>query len=160
MARFGLSQQIRQGMRQEMQLLPRMLQSIEVLQLPSVELEGYLHQAVEENVTLTAEPRREAPPADGHGRRGGWEESDRHEAWLQNQPDTAQGLVVFDVAEKTIYRLAPKKVHRYELESAFGGGSIDFSGTVVAVNSGIPEVEVKDYSVNRRPKPGAFKGCL
>jgi hypothetical protein len=74
--------------------------------------------------------------------------------------DTAQGLVVFDVAEKTIYRLAPKKVHRYELESAFGGGSIDFSGTVVAVNSGIPEVEVKDYSVNRRPKPGAFKGCL
>jgi hypothetical protein len=71
-------------------------------------------------------------------------------------------IVVFDVAERTIYRLAKKKVPRYELERAYGGGSIDLSGKVVAVDpkSGIATVEVAEYSITRKPKPGAFKGCL
>ena len=73
------------------------------------------------------------------------------------------GLVVYDVAEKTFYKLAPKKVHTYELEKAFGGGSIDFQGVVVEAKDkkdGVPVVEVKEYSITPRPKPGAFKGCL
>jgi hypothetical protein len=71
-------------------------------------------------------------------------------------------IVVFDVAEKQIYRLSTKKVFRYELEKAYGGGSIDFSGKVVAIDkkTGIATVDVGEYSVNRKPKPGAFKGCL
>jgi hypothetical protein len=70
-------------------------------------------------------------------------------------------IVVFDVAEKQIYRISKKAVHRFELEGAFGGGSIDFSGVVVAVDaSGAATVDVSEYSVMARPKAGGFKGCL
>ncbi len=76
--------------------------------------------------------------------------------------EARNGLVVFDVAEKRIYRIAEKKVARYQLESAFGGGSIDFTGKTVKVDpkSAIATVEVSDYSITKKPKPGAFKGCL
>ena len=72
-----------------------------------------------------------------------------------------KGLVVFDVAEKTFYRLAPKKVSTWELEKAYGGGSIDVTGTVVKKDKdGVPVVEVTEYSVTPKPKAGGFKGCL
>jgi hypothetical protein len=76
--------------------------------------------------------------------------------------EAAKGLVVFDVAESRIYRIAEKKVFRYQLESAFGGGSIDFSGKTVKEDpkSEIATVEVADFSITKKPKPGAFKGCL
>ncbi len=69
-------------------------------------------------------------------------------------------LVVFDVAERRIYRLSTKKVFRYQLERAFGGGSIDFSGQVVKSEDGLATVDVKDYSIQKRPKPGASKACM
>ncbi len=71
-------------------------------------------------------------------------------------------LVVFDVAEKRIYRIAAKKVARYQLESAFGGGSIDFTGKAVKVDprTDITTVEVSEFSITKKPKAGAFKGCL
>lgn len=71
-------------------------------------------------------------------------------------------LVVFDVAEKQIYRIAAKVVRRSALEGAFGGGSIDFTGKAVKVDAGrdIATVEVASFSVARKPKAGAFKGCL
>ena len=71
-------------------------------------------------------------------------------------------LVVFDVAERRIYRISTKKVFRYQLERAFGGGSIDFSGRVVKSDdkSGIAVVDVKDYSIQKKPKPGASKACM
>jgi len=74
----------------------------------------------------------------------------------------ALGLVVFDVAEKRIYRIAEKKVRHYQLESAYGGGSIDFTGKAVKVDAAkeITTVEVAEFSIAKRPKPGAFKGCL
>ncbi len=76
--------------------------------------------------------------------------------------EAQKGMVVFDVAEKRIYRLAEKKVFRYQLESAFGGGSIDFTGTTVKVDpkSEIATVEVAEFSITKKPKAGAFKGCL
>jgi hypothetical protein len=76
--------------------------------------------------------------------------------------EAARELVVFDVAERRIYRIGPKKVHRYQLESAFGGGSIDFEGTTVKVDeeNDIATVEVAEFSVTKKRKPGAFKGCL
>lgn len=74
--------------------------------------------------------------------------------------ETSSGLVVFDVAEREIYRIAAKKVGLYELEEAYGGGNIDLSGVVVEASNGIAVVEVKEYAITRRPKPGAFKGCL
>lgn len=76
--------------------------------------------------------------------------------------EAAKGLVVYDVAESRIYRIAPKKVSRWELERAFGGGSIDFTGETVKVDpkSEVATVEVAEFSITPRPKPGAFKGCL
>ena len=75
--------------------------------------------------------------------------------------EARKDLVVYDVAEKRIYRIAEKKVHRYQLESAFGGGSIDFSGKAVAVDAKeVSTVEVAQFSITKKPRPGAFKGCL
>ncbi len=75
--------------------------------------------------------------------------------------EAKKGLVVYDVAEKEIYRLAPKKVATWELEQAWGGGSIDLTGTVTKKDKdGVPVVEVAEYSVTPKAKPGAFKGCL
>jgi hypothetical protein len=75
--------------------------------------------------------------------------------------EAVKGIVVFDVAEKRIYRIAGNKVHRYQLESAYGGGSIDFAGKVTALDAKeIATVEVAEFSITKKPKPGAFKGCL
>ena len=76
--------------------------------------------------------------------------------------EARKGLVVYDVAEKRIYRIAEKKVFRYQLESAFGGGSIDFTGKTLKVDpkSAIATVEVSEFSITKKPKAGAFKGCL
>jgi hypothetical protein len=76
--------------------------------------------------------------------------------------EAAKELVVFDISERRIYRIASKKVFRHHLESAFGGGSIDFTGKAVKVDAktDIATVEVAEFSVTRKPKPGSFKGCL
>jgi len=80
-----------------MQLLPRMLQSIEILQLPATELETFLMQQAQENGAL----RVERAPDPGHspdGRRfqgagGGSEASDRKSAWLENQEAPLGGML-------------------------------------------------------------------
>jgi|GEM_PF-916081 len=74
--------------------------------------------------------------------------------------EMAKGLVVYDVTEHQIFEISKKAVHRYELEKAAGGGSIDFEGTVVKVKGQVAVVDVEDYSITERPKAGAFKGCL
>lgn len=76
--------------------------------------------------------------------------------------EATKGLVVFDVAEKRIYSLSSRKLGRWQLERAFGGGSIDFTGTEVKVDpkTQIATVAVSDFSITPKPKPGAFKGCL
>lgn len=75
--------------------------------------------------------------------------------------ETLKGLVVFDVAEKQIYRLSPKTVRRSDLERAFGGGAVDVTGVVKSTDQGgVALVEVKELRVTPKPKAGAFKGCL
>jgi hypothetical protein len=76
--------------------------------------------------------------------------------------EAAKGLVVYDVAESRIYEISRKKVARWQLESAYGGGSIDFTGVEVKVDptTEVATVDVDEYSVRKKPKPGAFKGCL
>jgi RNA polymerase sigma-54 factor len=74
-------------MGQEMLLLPRMLQSIQILQLPGLELESYLRQAAEENeALLVTEPER-AEPLPRERVRLRREATAEHDEWLQNQPD-------------------------------------------------------------------------
>jgi len=89
MSRIGLSQSQVQGVRQELALQPRMLQSIEILQLPTVELEGFLLAALEENAALEVRDREAGPRA----RRGTAEDADRKDKWLESQPAASGGLV-------------------------------------------------------------------
>src|SRR5688572_13565217 len=80
-------------MGQEMLLLPRMLQSIQILQIPALELESYLRQAAEENEALVVEdPERPSEPERRPRGRASREATDRHDEWLQNQPDREHGL--------------------------------------------------------------------
>lgn len=76
--------------------------------------------------------------------------------------ETLKGLVVFDVAEMTFYKLEKKSIRTSELERAFGGGSIDVTGTVKRVDAKdkVAVVEVTEFRITPKPKPGAFKGCL
>lgn len=76
------------GQRAEQQMLlqPRMLQAIEVLQLPALELSTFLAQAALENEALQVEPPVETPAAPRAASRGR-EATERHDEWLQNQPD-------------------------------------------------------------------------
>ena len=64
--RFETSQQMRMG--QHMKLAPRMIQSMEILQMPMLALQGRADHELESNIALElAEPRDdfETPPADG-----------------------------------------------------------------------------------------------
>lgn len=74
---------------------------------------------------------------------------------------TKTGLVVFDVAEMTFYRV-DKKVRLSDLERAYGGGSVDITGKVTKVDAKekVAEVQVSELRVTPRPRAGAFKGCL
>ena len=95
--------------------------------------------------------------------------------------EVKSGLVIVDVAEQQIYlpqRVKPtkgraagkaagkddepaKQIAAHQLESAFGGGSIDLTGVVVAVDkAGVAVVRVTDFTVNKKKKAGSFKGCL
>lgn len=74
--------------------------------------------------------------------------------------EAEKGYAVFDVPEKQPYIVAPKNIYLFELEKAYGGGSIDLTGTVVEKRNGIPVIEVTEYSVRAKPKAGSFKGCL
>ena len=69
---------------QTLRLEPRMLQAIEVLQLPAQDLEAWLLDAAERNQALVVE----GPGVEGPGRGpAGWEATERHDELLRNQPD-------------------------------------------------------------------------
>ncbi len=76
--------------------------------------------------------------------------------------EAPKGLVVFDVAEMQYYQLDPKTIRTSALERAYGGGSIDVTGKVKAVDkkSGLATVTVTEFRITPKPKAGAFKGCL
>jgi hypothetical protein len=91
--------------------------------------------------------------------------------------EVKSGLVIVDVAERQIYLPLDvkakkgkggkadgddvKQIAKHQLESAFGGGSIDVVGVVVSVDKGgVATVRVTDFTVNKKKKAGSFKGCL
>ena len=74
---------------QQMLLLPRMLQSIEVLQLSAPELEGWLQEALQSNEALELVE----VPAESEGeRRGNRERSEAHDEMLRNHPARPRAL--------------------------------------------------------------------
>jgi RNA polymerase sigma-54 factor len=70
-----------------MLLLPRMLQSIQILQLPCLELDSFLRQAAEDNEALVVEDPEREEPWEPRRPRASREATDRYDEWLQNQPD-------------------------------------------------------------------------
>ena len=76
--------------RQQQQLLlqPKLLQSIEVLQIPAQDLEAWLQDAAEKNEALVVE----APRAEGGTGRVDWDAADRHAEMMQNQASDGPGL--------------------------------------------------------------------
>jgi RNA polymerase sigma-54 factor len=110
MARLGLSQQ--QALGQQLQMLPRMLQSIELLQLPAQELEIWLREAAEGNEALCVDepaPRepRESEPCEAPSRRGTREDSERHDEFLRNQPERSKGLAALLEEQLALLDLEP-----------------------------------------------------
>lgn len=113
MARFGFGQEMRQAQRQEMLLVPRMLQAIEILALPTTDLDVYLRQAAEENAALelreaalgvdlsTPKPRERVRTKDA---------TERHSAMLENQPARSRS-----VAEQVEEELATLDLDHQEL---------------------------------------------
>ncbi len=89
----GFSQGFEARAQQQMLLLPRMLQSIEVLQLPTAELATYLREAFEENEALVLqEPDLAGGAIVDSPRRGTREDSERHDEMLRNHPAPERGL--------------------------------------------------------------------
>jgi RNA polymerase sigma-54 factor len=78
----GLRQEF--ATKQQMLLLPQMLQSLELLELPAGELESWLEAQAESNEALLVRSPRPASAARESG--------ERHEGWLDQQPDRAASL--------------------------------------------------------------------
>lgn len=76
---------------QRMLLQPRMLQSIEVLQLSTAELADWVERAAEQNEALSIEERPRAP-LPSRVTRASREATDRHDELLASAPDRSRGL--------------------------------------------------------------------
>ncbi len=85
-----------------MLLLPGMLQSIEILQLATLDLSAYLREAFEQNEALVLEEPDFAPaPKWEEGSRAGKrEDSERHDEMLQNHPAPEKGIT--DLVEEQL----------------------------------------------------------
>ena len=88
-----------QNASQEMQLLPRMLQFIEVLQIPAGELSSHIEKLAQENEALSVEPPK---------RRGDVQASLDHDAMLQNQAAPEKGVVEMVEEQLAMLELEPQ----------------------------------------------------
>jgi len=84
----GPTQHLSARLEQRMALQPRMLQAIELLQLPAGELLEWLEEAARNNDALEVELPRELPRI----ARGGAEATERHDQALQNHPARVASL--------------------------------------------------------------------
>ncbi len=89
MSKLGLGTHLRQGMqqRQEMILAPRMLQSIEILALPRVDLEAWLAEQSEKNEALLLEASGGVDEAPTRSQAAASRASDDHRALLEALPE-------------------------------------------------------------------------
>ena len=103
----GLRQEL--AARQQMLLLPQMLQSLELLALPALELEAWLSQEAESNEALLVRPSEAAaaPPlvARGSARAA----SELYEGWLEEQPGRSTSLAERIDAELALRDVRPER---------------------------------------------------
>lgn len=83
-----------QSQGQEMVLLPKMLQSIQLLQLSGLELEEFLRNAAEENEALELDPRTDSDsaPQSRASKAALRAATERHGEWLESQPERPRSL--------------------------------------------------------------------
>ena len=100
MPRPTLGASLQQSLGQHQVMLPRMLQSIEVLQLPALELEAWLRAQAEGNEAVELlEPDQEVGHAPPRAAPNGRELSEAHDQVLHSQPDRT-GSVARRAAEE------------------------------------------------------------
>ena len=104
MASIGLFHSLQTHQSQELLLLPRLVQAVEVLQLPAVELDAFLRAAFEDNVAL----RLDEPSAPRSHGSGSHESSLARDEWLQNQPAAGPGLSERVREQLTLSDLSPE----------------------------------------------------
>ncbi|MFT7677596.1 MAG: RNA polymerase sigma-54 factor [Planctomycetota bacterium] len=96
---------------QRMVLQPRMLQAVELLQLPSADLEGWLQQAAEGNEALALDapelPAANEPGERRRSRAAAQAASDAHEAMLQRAPARGASLVQMVEEQLALAELPP-----------------------------------------------------
>ncbi|MBK9388460.1 MAG: hypothetical protein IPN34_26875 [Planctomycetes bacterium] len=101
-----IGQELRQGAEQRLLLLPKMLQAIEVLQLPVEDLAEHIEQAIAENEALVAAPVESAPSkASAPARREAREKS--ADQILESAPAHGEGLVEHLRCQVALATLAP-----------------------------------------------------
>jgi len=92
MAAPNLHQGLHARTEQQLLLQPRMLQSIEVLQLATHDLEAWLQDAAAENEALQLEMPNGEERSESAAPRGSMEATERHDQMLRNQPERERGL--------------------------------------------------------------------
>ena len=134
---------------QQLQLQPRMLQSIEVLQVPAQDLEAWLQRAAEDNEALQVE--RSLPDAGELGARRSGEASERHDAWLRSQPERERGLQERLEAQLALMELGVERRTWVELLIA----ALDADGLLAATDD---ELLALGESAGLEPDPAEL-GC-
>ena len=104
----GLRQEL--ATRQQMLLLPQMLQSLELLELPAGELESWLEAQAESNEALLV--RSPQPPQSGESvparpSAAARAATERHDGWLEEQPGRAASLSERIEQELGLLEVAP-----------------------------------------------------
>ncbi len=88
---MGTRLELRQSMGQHMLLAPRMLQSIELLALPTLELDAFLRDEAEQNEALAVEESPRSEPFERVRARTSQDATARHDEWIQSQPARMSG---------------------------------------------------------------------
>lgn len=87
----GMRQSLNQRTQQQMLMLPRMLQSLDVLQLSTQELTNYIQETFEQNEALAMEDSRDARSYEAP-RSSNREATRRHDEFLASQPAPERSL--------------------------------------------------------------------
>jgi RNA polymerase sigma-54 factor len=92
MSEFRLQQGLHVRAEQTLSIQPRMLQSIEMLQMARYELEGYVADIALQNEALELDATSPARGEVARATAAGWEATEAHDQMLRNQPERDQSL--------------------------------------------------------------------
>ena len=92
MSSFRMQNDLQVRAEQQLAIQPRMLQSIEMLQLPRLELDSYLADLALGNEALELDSAMGSPTSLGRATAAGWQATEAHDEMLRNQPEREHSL--------------------------------------------------------------------